>query len=187
MLVSTHTTRLASMIFAAALLALIAIPHRAMAQESVNYKIGVVVMPELLEGYTKRKQKYEELEKKVKELQAPIDALSKKIEAMKENYTANAQSMSDEDRIDLETKIKIEYADYESQMKRSQTTIDNLEEQVLKDVLADIRDTIEEIAERDEYHLILNSGGGRNGSVLYFHTAINITPKILAELNKGSK
>ncbi|MBI2421625.1 MAG: OmpH family outer membrane protein [Candidatus Hydrogenedentes bacterium] len=179
----------ARIIVALCLLALAAaLPLRATAQDSPGaYKIGVVVMSDLLKDYKKREAKYADLETKVKELQAPIDALSTKITAMKENYDKNAPEMDADKRLTLESEIKNEYASYQAQLKESQQRIDILEEQVLKEVLSDIKDTITEVADREGYHLVLDGGGRSGGSVLYFANSINITPKILAELNKSSK
>lgn len=180
----THALR--NFVIASACCALFAAfaPSRALAQDT-NYKIGVVNMQEVLAKYDKRKSKYDDLQKQVDALQSGIDAKSKAIESAKADYDKKKKENIPQAELDaLELKIRKDYVDYQADLTRSQQEIDAMEEQVLKEVLKDVQEKLEAIATAGKYHLILNHRSGPNGAVLYAAPAIDITPQVLAELNK---
>ena len=55
---------------------------------------------------------------------------------------------------------------------------------MLKEVVTDIEKVLTGIAEKEGYHLVLNASKGPRASVLYHSATIDITPRILEELNK---
>jgi len=152
---------------------------------SVSYKIGVVDMQTVMAEYNKRKDKYAELQKEVDALQKDIDKMSSDIEAAKKSYESGRDKMNDDEKFDLEDKIKNDYASYRAELDKRQKLIDSKEERVLKEVLSDIDDVITKIATAENYHLILNAKSGPRGSVLYSSPTIDITSKVLSQLNSG--
>jgi Skp family chaperone for outer membrane proteins len=155
----------------------------ASAQDS-SYKIAVVDLNTVLKDYEKRQSKYKDLQDKVDALQSGIDKMSKEITAAKEDYEAKRASLSDEEAFKLETKIRNDYATYQSKLQNNQREIDGMEELVLKEVLKDIQTAIEKVADGGNYHLVLNNSKGPRGAVLFAAAGIDITSQILAELNK---
>jgi len=155
------------------------------AQAQAQYKIAVVDLQMLIKEYDKREQMYGELRAEVDKLQVDIDALSDKIEENKEKYDKNKDSMSDDEEFQLKTEIESDYADYQSELRKRQRIIDNKEEKVLKEVLRDIEKKIALVGSEENYHLILNAGGGTRGGVLYHSPTIDITPKVLEKLNSA--
>ena len=149
-----------------------------------NYKIAVVDMQTVLASYDKRKAKYDDLQKQVDALQAGIDKMSKDIEAARKSYEERRATLTDEERVKLETKITNDYATYQNELQMNQRQIDGMEELVLNEVLKDIQEAIEKIATDLSYHLVLNKGKGPRGAVLYASNSIDITPRILEQLNK---
>ncbi len=148
-----------------------------------TYKIGVVDLQRVLADYDKRKQKYEELQAEVEKLQADIDALSKTIEDNKKYYEEGKATMSEDERFKLRESIENDYTKYQIELKSRQSKIDNMEERVLKEVFEDIQQAISEIAEKENYHLVLNANRGPRGSVLYHSATIDVTSAVLAKLN----
>lgn len=160
---------------------LVSVPASA---EDNNYKIGVVNMQQVMEKYEKRKSKYEELQKKVDTLQKGIDARSEKIKGMKDDYEKRKKDLTAAQLVELETKIKADYSDYQNELTKSQQEIDAMENLVLGEVLKDIQEAIKSVAEAGNYHLVLNSGGGPRDAVLYASSTIDMTSKIIEHLNK---
>lgn len=153
--------------------------------QDTNYKIGVVDMSDVLSKYNKRKTKYDDLQKQVDALQSGIDTKSKAIEAQKADYEKKKKSgLAPEELSALELKIRSDYVDYQAELTQSQQKIDSMEEQVLKEVLKDVQVALEAIAKEGNYYLILNHRSGPNGAVLYAAPSIDITPKVLEQLNK---
>lgn len=147
-----------------------------------QYKIAVADLKVLLKDYSKRKEMYDELQAEVDRRQKEIDALSEKIQKAKDAFEASADTMGDQERLEKETGIESDYIKYQGKMKEHQNYIDKQEEQVLRTVVADIQAAIERVGQQENYHLILNSAKGPQGSVLYHSATIDITSKVLASL-----
>ena len=163
-------------------------PTAASAQDSgTQYKIAVADLKVLLRDYSKRERLYAELQKEVDKRQVELDALSKKIEDAKAKFEESSASMSEEDRFNRKNEIESEFLSYQNKLKTHQNYIDNQEEKVLKEVVQDIQAAIEKIGEQENYHLILNSAKGPQGSVLYNSPTIDITSKVLAVLDAADK
>lgn len=157
----------------------------AQANESGSqYRIAVVDMSLLMSEYNKRKTKYDELQKEVDRLQQEIDAMSQRIEKAKEEYEAKKDAMSDDERFDKRSQIESDFVQYRSELERRQRLIDTQEERVLKEVVTDIEAVIAQIAEKEGYHLILNATKGTRASVVYNSPTIDITSRVLQDLNK---
>jgi len=149
-----------------------------------GYRIAVVDMGQLMKDYKKREQKYAELQKEVDKLQAEIDVKQKSIETARADFEKNREKMTDDQRSAAKLQIENDMSSYKSELEKRQRMIDSNEEQVLKEVVADIQKTIAQVAEKEGYHLVLNSGGGPRASVLYSSATIDITTSVLGLLNK---
>ncbi|MBI2435495.1 MAG: OmpH family outer membrane protein [Candidatus Hydrogenedentes bacterium] len=149
---------------------------------SGGYKIGVVDIQTLIADYPKRKQLYDNLEEEKKKLQAPIDAMSKRIEEAKKAYEDSKSNLSDEERQSTESKIQDDFDAYKLELSKSQRTLDDKEENVLKEVVGDIDKAIAQVAQSGNYHLILNSRGDSRGTVVFAVPGIDITPQVRAIL-----
>ncbi len=180
MIKTTKTLLVATLLFTATA----GLFHTPVSTADENYKIAVVDMQTVLASYEKRKAKYDDLQKQVDSLQSGIDKMSKDIEAARKDYEERRATLTDEERVKLETKITNDYANYQNELQKNQRQIDGMEELVLNEVLKDIQEAIEKIATDNSYHLVLNKGKGPRGAVLYASNSIDITPRILEQLNK---
>ncbi len=149
-----------------------------------GYRIAVVDMGVLMQKYSKREQRYAELQKEVDKLQGEIDVKQKGIEAARADYEKNRDKLTEDQRSATRLQIENDIATYKSELEKRQRLIDSNEEKVLKEVVDDIQKTIAQVAEKEGYHLVLNSGGGPRASVLYSSATIDITPTVLGLLNK---
>ncbi len=149
-----------------------------------QYRIAVVDMSVLMSEYNKRKEKYDELQREVDRLQQEIDAMSERIERAKEDYEARRATMTDDERFDKRAQIESDFAQYRGELERRQRLIDTQEERVLTEVIGDIERAIAQVAEREGYHLILNAAKGPRASVLYHSATIEITSRVLQQLNQ---
>lgn len=161
-----------------------AAPAAASASGGAGYRIAVVDMAKLMKDYKKREQKYAALQKDVDTMQAEIDIKQKGIEEARKAYDAGRDTMTEEQRSAARLKIEQDIADYKSELEKRQRKIDTNEETVLKEVVDDITKVIAQVAEKDGYHLVLNSSGGPRGSVIYSSATIDLTPTVLGLLNK---
>jgi len=149
-----------------------------------SYKIGVVDMSTLVNESNKRKAKYDELQQEVDRLQTEIDAMSKRIEKAKEDFEAQRQTMTDDQRFEKRSQIESDFAQYRSELDRRQRLIDTQEERVLKEVVDDIDRVVAKVAEDEGYHLILNASKGPRATVMFHSATIDLTSRVLQIINK---
>lgn len=157
-------------------------PHTAYAQD-VEFKIGVVNLKQVFDGYDRQKTLYEELKAQRDELQVPIDALSKKIEADKARYQSESTTLSEDERTTLEETIATDFSEYELKIKQSQEKIDRREKSIFKEIIIEIQKSVEEVGAQENYHLIFDGGKSRTNSLLYYSTTMNMTQKVIENLN----
>lgn len=160
-------------------------PTPGAASTSAQYKIGVVNMQHLLQNSEMRKREYDKLLVKVDELQAPIDRMSDEIEAAKEKYEEERDSMTEEQRVETKLEIESDYADYQNELGKRQKRVDTMEISVRKEIFMAIEAAINTVATDGNYHLVLSANSGPTGSVLYFSPTIDITTRVMEQLNSS--
>jgi Skp family chaperone for outer membrane proteins len=164
------------------LVTLIAVPYSAHAQDT-QYKIGVVDLKKVFDGYEKQAKLYEDLKVERDTLQKPIDALSKSIEVDREKYEKEGKDMPEADRIALKEKIETNFSEYQLKLKQSQEKIDRKEKSIFEEIIMEIQKSVEEVGAKENYHLIFDGAKGRNNSLLYSSTTLNMTQKVIDHLN----
>jgi len=142
------------------------------------YKIGVVDMQRLIVDYPKRQDAYKKLQAQVDEQQKGIDTMSTNIDAAKKKYEESKATMTEQQKTDAKNKIESDFAAYRIELDKRQRMIDNQEETVMKEIMADIEQAIAQIAQAENYHLVLSNAG----PVLYATPTIDITAKVQAKL-----
>ena len=178
-------TRLAVLTSAALGLSLVLAPVAAQAQ--AQFKIGIVNLKEVFDGYEKQKDDYKKLENELKELQVGIDEMSDTITKAKERYDAQKDSMSEEERETLEESIESDYSKYQAEFQRSQKDLERRQNRVADNILKNIRAAVKELGSAEHYHLILEAGKTAPTGVLYFSTTLNMTQKVVDYLNAEYK
>lgn len=157
------------------------------AASSGSYKIGVVDVEQVVENYPKKQRLMGELEASVKADQKAIDDLTDKLTALQTALEGGKDKFSDAERNaklgeirELITKIKAE-------RETKQGKIDQREAEIKSEVFGDVAKAIQQVSESENYHLVLNSRGVPNGSVLYASPTIDITSKVQTQLGSGGK
>jgi outer membrane protein len=178
------TNRAFPLALAAILLATLAVVRPAAAQDAgTQVKIAVVNLQEVVDQSEARKAKYKELETLRDKLQGDLDSLAAKIEAAQKDFESNAAKLSDSERVDRRTQIDTDIRKWRAEMDSRQAQVDAEEKKIMKEVFDRIDKTIAGIAEKEGYHLVLRAGALPTGSVVYFSPTIDITSKVLAQIN----
>lgn len=152
-----------------------------------QYKIGIVDLRVVFESYQKQKDSYKELESEKDTRQKDIDKLSQKITELQNKYKAEKDKMSREEASKLEEQIESEVAFYQTEFRRLQQEIDRKEARLADAVFKDIRDAVNELGAKENYHIILEGGKTGTSGVLYSSPTLNLTQKVVDELNAKYK
>jgi outer membrane protein len=149
---------------------------------SSSYKIGVVDIEKVIEGYAKKTSLMNALQAKVDQMQKDINALTDKAKALQTKLETDAAKMSDADRAATQSQYNELVTDIKAETSKRQFEIDQEEAKIKSEVFADVSAAITAVAESENYHLVLNSRGAPNTSVLYASSTIDITSKVSAKL-----
>lgn len=181
-----HSKTLTAMTVALLLLTGTFASRAAMAQEAsgAQLRIAVVNLQEVIEQSDARKAKYADLEKLRATLQTDLDALAAKIEKAQKDFEASATKLGEDERIERKTQIETDITNWKAEMEKRQRQVDTEEKKIMKEVFDKVDATIKAIAEKENYHLVLRAGALPSGSVLYYSPTVDITSKVLGEINK---
>jgi outer membrane protein len=185
-IVLLHSKTLVATLVALLLLTGTLASRPAMAQEAsgAQLRIAVVNLQDVIEQSEARKAKYAELEKLRATLQTDLDALAAKIEKAQKDFEASATKLGEDERIERKTQIETDITNWKAEMEKRQRQVDTEEKKIMKEVFDKVDATIKAIAEKENYHLVLRAGALPSGSVLYYSPTVDITSKVLGEINK---
>jgi Skp family chaperone for outer membrane proteins len=148
-----------------------------------QYKIGVVNRKQIIESYTKVKAEYDKLKGEMDGLQKPIDDLSTKITSAKDAYSKNRETMTPEQRSAEELKIKDMISEHQRLLQTNQDKLDAKEGLLMKNVMGEIDGAVQQLAEKEGYHLIFEGSG--HATAIYYSPTIDVTQKVVDILNSA--
>ncbi|MBN1572044.1 MAG: OmpH family outer membrane protein [Deltaproteobacteria bacterium] len=146
---------------------------------AADVKIGVINVPKVIALSEPGKRAEKELTDKLKSVKANLDKELASYESMKKEFEKDALTLSDNVRAekarkiqDKELKVKRMLQDYDLEFKK-------LRQELFKKILLDINAIVIQMGKDEGYTLILDSS-----TVLYFPDSIDLTNKVIKELNK---
>lgn len=180
---------LLSLLTVCGLVGLVALSGTAFGQENTDsregqYKIAVVNRKEAFDGYNKQKEEFAKLEKEMADMQTELDKVKARLDAKKDEYDQNKDNMTEEQQEDLKAGYQQDLIQYESQVKESQKQLDVKSNNLMRRMKSDIDKVIQDIGREENYHIILEGDPNNPMGVLYYHAAIDITPKVVMRLNQ---
>jgi Skp family chaperone for outer membrane proteins len=151
---------------------------------SGQYKIGVVDRKQVFEAYNKYKSERQQLESDMATMQSELDAIADNVEALREQYRATRDTMTEEQRKDKEQEIERKSLDWRSKYDTFQRQMDLDFRDLVSEAKTDINGAIEQIAREENYHLVLEGDPKAASGVIYYVSAIDMTPKVIARVNQ---
>ncbi|MBW2471443.1 MAG: OmpH family outer membrane protein [Deltaproteobacteria bacterium] len=141
-------------------------------------KIGVANVQRILETSNQGKSAQDEIKKQKDKMELELKQKGGEIEELRKQLERESMVMSKEKREEKEREIRIKLNDFKSLQKRYRTELQNLEKKLVNSLLSEVSALVEEIGKKEGYLLIINNAG-----VMYSPKSINITDKVIKELN----
>ena len=141
-------------------------------------KIGVANLQRILETSDQGKSAQDEIKKQKDKMESELKQKGGEIEELRKQLERESMVMSKEKREEKEREIRIKLNDFKSLQKRYRTELQNLEKKLVNALLKEVSTLVEEIGKKEGYLLIINNAG-----VMYSPNSINITDKVIKELN----
>jgi len=143
-------------------------------------KIGVVDFQKILTTSSAGKKAQIEINKKGKKMEAELKEKGANIEKQKESFERESLVMSTEMRQQKERELRIMINDFKSLQKRYMTDFKLHEKRIVKRIRNEILALVEDLAKKEGYLLVIER---REGGLLYFPNAIDLTDKIIQAYN----
>ena len=147
---------------------------------AVIAKIGVVDFQKILSTSDAGKSAQNQINQRGKKLEADLKKKGDEIEEIKKKLERESLVMSKESRSEREREIRIKINDFKALKKKFANDFRLLEKKLVGLIQKDIFRIVEEIGKKEGYLLVIEK---REGGVLYFPSAIDITDKLIHQYN----
>ena len=143
-------------------------------------RIGYIDIQKIIDKVAADNNLIAVLEGKKSEYIKKAEELAKKIKLLKEKLEKEETTLSDERKKELNEEILFKKDELKQFLDEKNNELKNKEDKLSFTVLKEIYHTIKKIAEIKGYSIILE----KNSSIIYADTKIDITQKLLDELEK---
>ena len=144
-------------------------------------KIAVINLQTVLETSVAGKAAQNELKNQKDKLEADLKQKGNELQELEKRLQREAMVMSKEAREDKERELRIKASDLQAMQKKYRSDLQDLERQLMGKLQKDISDLVAEIGKKEGYVLIVSNIG-----VLYFQPAMDITNRLIQDLNAKS-
>ncbi|MFO8053081.1 MAG: OmpH family outer membrane protein [Candidatus Omnitrophota bacterium] len=140
-----------------------------------DLNIGYVNTIEVFNEYQRTKEQDKQLEEKKEKVKEGLEAKEKEIQ----NIQSKLEVLKEGKKKAEEAKLQKKMQEYRDMRQKELTDIKKERDEMMKDIIADIEQTVEDYAKKNNYDLIVNGN-----SVLYGAKSKDLTNKILKIINK---
>lgn len=141
-------------------------------------KIGIIDLQKILESSVAGKSIQNELKLQKDKMESDLKQKGAEIETIGKRLEREAMVMSKDMREEKEREQRIKINDFKSLQKKYRTELQKLEAQLMNELQDDLKGLVENIGKKEGYLMIINKLG-----VLYAPTSIDITDKVIQQLN----
>lgn len=140
-----------------------------------DLKIGYVDTIEVFNEYQRTKDQDKQLESKKEKAKENLEAREKEIQKIQSRLEVLKEDKQEAERAKLQEKMQ----EYRDVRQKEFTDIKKERDEMMKDIIEDIDQTIKDYAKKNKYDLVVNGN-----SVLYGVESQDLTDKILTIINK---
>jgi outer membrane protein len=149
---------------------------------AAELKIGIVDMQRIIEESEPGQKAMQQLKEEFKKYESEIDTKKSEVDKLRETIQNQKMMLTDEAKTDKELEFKRKVRDlqdlYQVYQKKKQDRIKELSSPILERLAA----VIETYGKRHNYSFIIDK---RNSGLVYGSEALEITEKVMVELNKA--
>ncbi len=147
-----------------------------------DLKIGIVDIQEVMEESNPGKTALKELKTSFDEMKAELDAYKEDVLKLRQEIQKQSLVLSQEAQIDKETEFKQKAREFESLQQSYQKKMGVKERKLTQPILEELKEVIDAYGKKYKFTLILDK---KNSGAVYHDTSVDITGKVIEELNKA--
>lgn len=153
-----------------------------LASPALAEKIGVINLQKVMTSSEPAEQAMTELQGKYKSIKEKLDSKKEEVQALREEMNKQQMVLSQEAKMDKEMELKRKIRNLQDEAKNYQRKIQREQKELSDPILDMLQDILDDYGKKHGYTIIMDS---QNSGLLYAKDALDITDKIIVELNKA--
>jgi outer membrane protein len=149
---------------------------------AADLKVAVVDLQQVLEKSEPGQKAISQLQEDFKGMKEELDEKKSKVDQLREQIQKQSLVLSQEAQIDKETEYKQKVRDFQSLYQSYQKKMKLKEQKLREPIIKELVEVIRDYGKENNYTLVMDK---KNSGVIYNSDAIEVTSKIIVELNKA--
>ena len=149
---------------------------------AADLKIAVVDLQEVLEKSDPGQKAISQLKDDFKGMKEELDEKKSTVDELRQQIQKQSLVLSQEAQIDKETEYKQKVRDFQSLYQSYQKKMKLKEQKLRQPIIEELVEVIRDYGQRNNYTMVMDK---KNSGVVYNADSIEITNKIIVELNKA--
>jgi outer membrane protein len=149
---------------------------------AADLKIAVIDLQQVLEKSEPGQEAIAQLQDDFKGMKEELDEKKSKVDQLREQIQKQSLVLSQEAQIDKETEYKQKVRDFQSLYQSYQKKMKLKEQKLREPIIKELVDVVQEYGKENNYTLVMDK---KNSGVIYNSDSIEVTSKIIVELNKA--
>ena len=155
---------------------------------AANLKIGVIEPQKVLDGTRNGKKIKDSLQEYVKSRQKIIDLEEEELKKIEEDLVKQSAVLSADAKKEKEETFRKRMMEYQRKVGQLNQEVQNKKKEVLDEFNKGLEQIVKGIADKEKLSLVVEKGdNGAGALVVYSHPSLDITDRVIKELDKGAK
>jgi outer membrane protein len=155
---------------------------------AAEIKIGVIEPQKVLDSTKNGKKIKDSLQEYVKSRQKIIDLEEEELKKMEEDLVKQSAVLSADAKKEKEETFRKRMMEYQRKVGQLNQEVQNRKKEVLEDFNKSLEQIVKAIADREKFSLIVEKGdNGAGALVIYSHPSLDLTDRVIKELDRGAK
>ena len=155
---------------------------------AAELKLGVLEPQKVLDGTKNGKKIKDSLQEYLKSRQRIIDLEEEELKKMEEDLVKQSAVLSAEAKKDKEETFRKRYMEYQRKVNQLTQEVQAKKKEVLEEFNKSLEQIVKGIADKDRLTLVVEKGdNGAGALVVYSHPSLDITDRVIKELDRGTR
>jgi outer membrane protein len=155
---------------------------------ATDLKIGVIEPQKVLDGTRNGKKIKDSLQEYVKSRQKIIDLEEEELKKIEEDLVKQSAVLSADAKKEKEETFRKRMIEYQRKVGQLNQEVQNKKKEVLEEFNKGLEQIVKGIADKEKLSLVVEKGdNGAGALVVYSHPSLDITDRVIKELDKGAK
>lgn len=149
---------------------------------AADLKVGIIDMQRIVEKSEPGQKAMEELKDDLTKMKSKLDSKKAELEKLNQDIQKQSVMLSQEAKSDKQLEFKRKLRDFQDLRKSYQKKAQNKEQELSGPIVQKLAEIIDAYGDEHNYSFIIDK---RNSGLVYGSDALEITEKIMVELNKA--